>query len=124
MISSEKEAMMYELAGHENYHQSKYDFDNEQKEMQKEYDSKNKMKADFEEKFIVLNRKKLREVVTKSDLGHTAVKRLMDALYMLDEFCSDNKISNSNRYFVVNQDEAYAPKILSIILQEEWLKNG
>ena len=67
--------------------------------------------AKFKEKFIVINQKHLDENCKEYD-----VEKLFEILDRLD--IPDHK------YIVCNQDEAYAPKVLDIILQGEDLKKA
>lgn len=86
----------------------------------------------FEEKFIVINRKRceeLNKVYLDSFLGddakkhiddHPVVARLSNALIAFDTaYRKEFGPSKERRYIVCNQDELYAPEVLKIILLGE-----
>lgn len=62
---------------------------------------------DYEEKFIVINKKHLEYM--HSDV----LKNLTDILFALGQH---NPKINNNKYLVVNQDEPYANKVMDLIV--------
>ena len=77
------------------------------------------MSAEYEEKFIVINKKIFKEMDSASSLGGSLVGNLLGALDMLNDFCSVHDINHDQKYYVVNQDEPYAPNIIQFILDNE-----
>ena len=67
---------------------------------------------EFEEKFLVINWKHLRH--TKDAIKNLHIDRLKRAVQMLEM----DGIIPDNKYYVCNQDEPYAQKVLDIILNE------
>jgi transcription initiation factor IIE alpha subunit len=68
----------------------------------------NKMsKAKYEEKFIVINVKHLEKI------PYTTKEFLLDCLDTAKEYLP------SNKYYVCNQDEPYANRVIDIILKGE-----
>jgi hypothetical protein len=65
------------------------------------------MKAKYEEKFVVINIKKL------DKLSEQEKNVLCDLV---------QKIDCNNKYYVCNQDEPYAQKVIDIILEGEGKK--
>lgn len=77
------------------------------------------MPAEYEEcKFIVINRKHLAgcDESTKEALGIAMGK------YIRNVLARTGKDISANRYYVCNQDEAYAPAVIATILAGETLK--
>lgn len=73
-------------------------------------------KAKYEEKFIVINRKDLKHI---SEEG----KANLDAIFkgiQVGRINDDKKALNN--YYVCNQDEPYAKKVIEIILEGEDMK--
>lgn len=70
-------------------------------------------KAEYENKFIVINTKHLNYgLIPRNVLG-----TFFFLLKQISRYVPDNK------YYVVNQDERYSKKIIDIILHEEGLKD-
>ena len=68
------------------------------------------MKAKYEEKFIVINKKHLNKIPKgRKD-------NFLDIIDDLSDWLPDNK------YYVCNQDEPYAKKVIDIILKGETKK--
>ena len=68
--------------------------------------------AKFEEKFIVINKKHLEEI--KNDDG---LSRLADSL--IKAINAIEYALPKNKYYVCNQDEPYAKKVIDIIIAGE-----
>ena len=69
--------------------------------------------ADYEEKFLVINWKYLQD--TGDALKNLHIGRLRRAIQQLEM----DKILPENKYYVCNQDESYAQKVIDIILNGE-----
>lgn len=71
--------------------------------------------ANYEEKFIVINKKHLAEISESSHLIGLVenLKQALDAI----EFALPN-----NKYYVCNQDEPYAPHVYNTIIDGETAK--
>jgi hypothetical protein len=80
-------------------------------------------KAKYEEKFIVINIKKIMELALKEKKLPDYSQESMLLLRAIDCFCDSYKKhigkELNQKYFVCNQDEPYAKKVLDIILQGE-----
>ncbi len=68
--------------------------------------------AQYEEKFIVINKKHLAELMESEHLIRL-VRNLVDALDKI-EFALPK-----NEYYVCNKDEPYAQKVIDIIIEGE-----
>ena len=83
--------------------------------------------AEYEEKFIVVNKKRFDELNECTDIWteHPAVLNLESALKIFKEAyeCDCDKPMNQ-KYYVVNQDEPYAENVIKIILDEETKKEA
>lgn len=84
--------------------------------------------AEYEEKFIVINKKRLSELndempQTRHDLtirSHPAVTELLNALEDFESAYSSNTGKKlDQKYYVVNQDEPYAENVIKFILDNE-----
>ena len=78
--------------------------------------------AKYEEKFIVINKKRLEEI----GMNHPVVDQFlaaMDALVETHDTIGDVKWKD-RKYFVCNQDEDYAGLVKGIILLGESVKEG
>ena len=84
--------------------------------------------AKYEEKFIVINYKRFEELNSEcpqGTLGLTPNQAVLDLQKALDEF---KRVYEANigpldqKYYVCNQDELYAPKIIEMILDGETAK--
>ena len=76
----------------------------------------------LEEKFIVLNKKRLDELneYASTFSSHPAVKKLCRALDDFKEaYEADTEKSMGQQYYVCNQDEPYADEVIRIILAGE-----
>jgi len=94
--------------------------ENKELELQKNNEPKKKetnIIAKYEEKFIVINKKHLEEL-EKSVIWKPLVSSLKEAL---DDLCLGLPLQN--KYYVCNQDEPYAQKVIDIILEGEDAKN-
>ena len=85
--------------------------------------------AEFEEKFIVINRKHIDELIKHGDENPTAsgaqirVKDLFEALdYFSIAYRGFVGKELDQKYYVCNQDEPYAQKVLDTIIDGENLK--
>lgn len=76
--------------------------------------------AEYEEKFIVINKKHLRKLSNTNSDSKAAVKRFLNELSNIASLCEDIKI---NKYYICNQDEFYAHDVLRVILQGEDFKD-
>lgn len=74
------------------------------------------MKTDFRTKreFIVINKKHLEEIRKKYPITY---ELFIDALEDIN-----SKLKKHNKYYVCNQDEPYAQKVIEVILEGERLK--
>lgn len=72
----------------------------------------------YEEKFIVINKKRIAELKEKGSWGqdHAAILGLQSALHHFENACRAHDIRYDQKYIVCNQDEPYAQEILDIIL--------
>ena len=81
--------------------------------------------VEYEEKFIVINRKRFDELNECGDIWteHPAVLNLESALKLFKEAyeCDCDKPMNQ-KYYVVNQDESYAGRVIQVILTGEMHK--
>lgn len=79
----------------------------------------------YEDKFIVINRKRLTELNEQFPLGvrgfgsNKQVLDFIDTLNNLVHFYQDNIGQMNQKYYVVNQDEPYADQIWEIIKKGE-----
>jgi hypothetical protein len=84
------------------------------------------MKAKYEEKFIVINKNKIMELAEKEKNLPDYSKKATLLLRAIDCFCDAYKKYTgkklNQKYYVCNQDEPYAKKIIDIILEGESLK--
>jgi hypothetical protein len=69
-------------------------------------------KLKYEEKFIVINKKHLRDI---PDIIRTGFLRSLEEI---------KSYIPENKYYVCNQDEPYADKIIDIILQGDTLEDN
>ncbi len=84
--------------------------------------------AEYEEKFIVINKKRFPEMIEarkhagKMELRYPVklIENLEDAVHMFRE-CYETVTSKelNQKYYVCNQDEPYAQKVIEVILQGE-----
>ena len=75
---------------------------------------------EYEEKFIVININRFKELNQKRNTyEHSAVRKLKDALNIFYSICDSNNIKVDHKYYVVNQDEPYANEIIKLILEGE-----
>lgn len=90
--------------------------------------------AEYEEKFIVINRKHLGELNSviggeTSDgwNGFSPAKAVLNLLGTIEEFTevyeANVKKKLNQRYYICNQDEPYAQEVIDIILAGEETKN-
>jgi hypothetical protein len=86
------------------------------------------MKAKYEEKFIVINKKIFEEINSSNgnnpknifDEDFLSVKLFKIALEnLVDDYERRMKKPLLNKYYVCNQDEPYAKKVIDIILKGE-----
>ena len=83
--------------------------------------------AEYEEKFIVINRKRFDELNEYAETWreHPAVENLKKALEDFTEaYEGDYGKSLDQKYYVVNQDEPYAENVIKIILDNESKKDS
>ena len=78
--------------------------------------------AEFEEKFIVINRKHIEELMRvrlEQDVVLSSAWQVLDAIaHFWTEYYGEFG-GRPHRYYVVNQDEPYADKVLKMILEGE-----
>lgn len=77
--------------------------------------------AEYEEKFIVINRKRLEEL-RKAPSGDNAVAEFLYALDTFNRRCEVSEVKIDQKYIVCNLDEPYARSVLKIILEGEEIK--
>ena len=81
--------------------------------------------AEYEERFIVINKKRLVELNNFAPLyeDHPAVANLLKAIDIFKEsYEADFGELLDQKYYVVNQDEPYADNIIKFILDQETKK--
>lgn len=89
------------------------------------------METKFEEKFIVINKKHLEELKKHGKENPNAAVasiRVSDLLYALESFHTIYRKfigkELDQKYYVCNQDEAYAQKVIDTIIEGETVKEN